>query len=216
MDRAAPRVRVKPRSRLTAAPTSIEYSKPVENPKAATFQTFLQVAQYLLLFIWRLRTILHSHGRLAQLCVGNQAEDIEGQSDLFQSAEIVRTAQTIQQYIIGNSVFWILRECLVDKGKTAMPQLPITSSVTLWKLELAARGSTKRVKSEWLWISINPGVTWSNLHCLHGRYGANSHDRSATTQNSCLHDRRIEPVKYRTAAYYKIFDRGFFLRRSVA
>ena len=44
-------------------------------------------------------------------------------------------------------------------GLQPYPQLPMTSVVTPCMMELTARGSTSSVKSEWLWMSMNPGAT---------------------------------------------------------
>jgi len=44
-------------------------------------------------------------------------------------------------------------------GATENPQLPTTSVVTPWRIFDSARGLSGSVKSEWVWMSMNPGAT---------------------------------------------------------
>ena len=44
-----------------------------------------------------------------------------------------------------------------SSGAQPWPQLPTSSVVTPWATALSAAGSTTRVKSEWLWMSMKPG-----------------------------------------------------------
>ena len=44
-------------------------------------------------------------------------------------------------------------------GAAEKPQLPTTSSVTPWRIFDSARGFSGRVKSECVWMSMNPGAT---------------------------------------------------------
>ena len=44
-------------------------------------------------------------------------------------------------------------------GATEKPQLPTTSSVTPWRIFDSARGLSGSVKSECVWMSMNPGAT---------------------------------------------------------